>query len=453
MNIAMLVGMLICSSSAQDLPGQTSLIDPNNQDSTVLIPKADAENAQNIENASAALAELQDGMKAGSITAEQGQAQAEQLTSVVTELAEKMPESTAVQTCAARFHIQAGDPDKAISYAQKALDISPNDPFPLVTMGVASHMKGDYPRADEMAHLAMEANRAYKPAASLHFLSHGRAPRSQEGLSGVAETADTNTYKKILEEAQPPLLADILKKDAKIKQATENYLKRKKARGLLAGTIGKMQMRDHDGAIRQASMAIEADPRFADAYMERGMAKLEKKDSAGAEQDLSNAIYNWSLHVSSYSQIARNLAPAYALRARANMHLGRKQQALADVDRALKWNPRSGTSLMMRGEIKKELGYAAEEILKDFKLAMDIDPANFSQRYEQELAAFQEQNRRQAAKKLREERGATRLGRAHNKLEDYWGSALPPQAVPTAMGGLGALFGLMIFGMIYTRRD
>ena len=51
----------------------------------------------------------------------------------------------------------------------------------------------------------------------------------------------------------------------------------------------KVGKSDWDGAIVDFSKAIELDPKYAIAYSNRGVAKKEKGDLAGADEDLAQA--------------------------------------------------------------------------------------------------------------------------------------------------------------------
>ena len=57
----------------------------------------------------------------------------------------------------------------------------------------------------------------------------------------------------------------------------------------LAQGMTKEALNDRKGALQNYNTAIKMDPRFADAYFQRGTLKAAMKDCRGAERDLKKA--------------------------------------------------------------------------------------------------------------------------------------------------------------------
>jgi lipoprotein NlpI len=84
---------------------------------------------------------------------------------------------------------------------------------------------------------------------------------------------------------------------------------------------------DLDGAVADYSRAIEIDPNYRDAYINRGNARSEKGDPDGAVADYSRAI-----------EIDPKFAVAYSNRGNVFQAKGQFDQAVADFNDAMKRN-------------------------------------------------------------------------------------------------------------------
>ena len=100
----------------------------------------------------------------------------------------------------------------------------------------------------------------------------------------------------------------------------------------------------------------------ADQYYERGAAKKDREDYAGAYQDLTMAIRLDPKHYKAYSKRCAVL-----------INSRRDEEALPDCERALAINPRYFRALYNRGLIRKENGDPAGA-LRDFNQALKINP-------------------------------------------------------------------------------
>ena len=117
-----------------------------------------------------------------------------------------------------------------------------------------------------------------------------------------------------------------------------------------------------DMAIAGYSDAIRLNPRFADAYNNRGIAYEKKGEIDRALKDYNEAI-----------EIDPNLAVAYSNRGNARSQLGRYEEALADFDEAIRLNPDYPEDYNNRGNARSQLG-RYEEALADFDEAIRLNP-------------------------------------------------------------------------------
>jgi tetratricopeptide (TPR) repeat protein len=115
-------------------------------------------------------------------------------------------------------------------------------------------------------------------------------------------------------------------------------------------------------AIVNFNRAIELDPRYFQAYIERGNVKDALQDLPGAIADFTTAI---ALNPKS--------APAYYNRATVMSRSGRRQAAIADYDRAIAINPRYAQAYLNRGNELDDLGDTAGA-LKSYNAAISIRP-------------------------------------------------------------------------------
>ena len=141
---------------------------------------------------------------------------------------------------------------------------------------------------------------------------------------------------------------------------------------------------EYDAALDDYSEAIRLNPNNVNAWGGRGIIQVRHMNQyQAAELDLTRSI-----------QLQPNRGHAYLHRARANWHLGRAEQALADYDRAIsllsqQHPPHSCTASVAffeRGDFyfqKNDLARAIE----DFTEAIRLDP-NYWEAYERRAKAF-----------------------------------------------------------------
>ena len=108
---------------------------------------------------------------------------------------------------------------------------------------------------------------------------------------------------------------------------------------------GYVENVEYDQAIAALSEAIRLDPRYAEAYFQRGNALLGKGWSNRAIADYSEAV-----------RISPELAKALNNRGEAYRDFGDSEKALADFNEAIRLDPRCGVAYAGRGAILSERG-------------------------------------------------------------------------------------------------
>ncbi len=122
------------------------------------------------------------------------------------------------------------------------------------------------------------------------------------------------------------------------------------------------KQREYKGAIRGYDRVIEIDPDFADAYYNRGVAKVRLKEFQEAIKDFDKAI---------------KLKPedifCYLNRGVAKDQIKEFQEAIKDFDEAIDLKPEYPYSYVNRGIAKAKLG-DHEGAVEDFDKAVDLKP-------------------------------------------------------------------------------
>ena len=126
--------------------------------------------------------------------------------------------------------------------------------------------------------------------------------------------------------------------------------------------IAKIEKGDWAGAIADFDRAIKLKPDYAKAYVNRGIAKIEKGDWAGAITDYDSA-----------NKLKPDYAEAYVNRGIAKIEKGDWAGAIADFDRANKLKPDYAEAYVNRGIAKIEKGDWAGAIA-DFDRAIKLKP-------------------------------------------------------------------------------
>jgi tetratricopeptide (TPR) repeat protein len=142
----------------------------------------------------------------------------------------------------------------------------------------------------------------------------------------------------------------------------------------------KIDRRDYDGAIADATKAIEVDAKCADAWFNRARAKAGKRDAAGAVEDYTRAI-----------EMDPKLPGAYVNRGIQKRALGDVDAAIADYSKAIEVSPRYAFAFRNRGVAKAGKG-DFEGAIADYDKAIEIRPKYFEAYNDRGLAHY---NRRE----------------------------------------------------------
>jgi tetratricopeptide (TPR) repeat protein len=102
---------------------------------------------------------------------------------------------------------------------------------------------------------------------------------------------------------------------------------------------------DYQGAVNSFTEAIKLNPKYANAYNDRGVTRFQLADKQGAIEDYNQAI-----------KINPNYADAYYNRGNSRSDLGDKEGAIRDYTQAIKINPNFAEAYGNRGIIRSDLG-------------------------------------------------------------------------------------------------
>ena len=126
----------------------------------------------------------------------------------------------------------------------------------------------------------------------------------------------------------------------------------------------KMELKRFDEAIEDYSQAIRLDPDEARTYFNRGNAKMELKRFDEAIEDYSQAI-----------RLDPDNARIYVNRGNTKMELRRFDEAIEDYNQAIRLNPDDAVAYFNRGNAKMELK-RFDEAIEDYSQAIRLDPDN-----------------------------------------------------------------------------
>jgi tetratricopeptide (TPR) repeat protein len=124
--------------------------------------------------------------------------------------------------------------------------------------------------------------------------------------------------------------------------------------------LEKARQKDYPGAIEEFTDAIQENPYFADAYVQRGLAYY---DSGAIHQAVSD--YTAALNLNPRS------IEAYYCRALARLALKNLPGALGDVDKTISLNPKHAAAYNLRGIVRRKQG-SIPEAIASFKKAAEL---------------------------------------------------------------------------------
>ena len=153
--------------------------------------------------------------------------------------------------------------------------------------------------------------------------------------------------------------------DGAIADATEALDKDPRlSRAWQARASVRAQRRELEGAIADATNALELDPRFAAAWATRGLARVLQGDMEGAALDATRAI-----------ELDPRLAQGYGVRAVARMQQRKADAAIADATKALELDPGSVLSWEVRAMARRQKG-DDEGAIADYSKELELAPSS-----------------------------------------------------------------------------
>jgi tetratricopeptide (TPR) repeat protein len=172
-------------------------------------------------------------------------------------------------------------------------------------------------------------------------------------LDAVHEVTEQAEAQKRQEKARKEAEAQRKKEEAEAKQKKEEA-KRFFDLGLKAT--------HHREKIELYSKAIEFDPNYADAFINRSNSKINLGQHAEALQDYDQVI-----------RLKPDDADAFINRGDAKDRLGQYAEAIKDYGQAIRLKPDDAKAFIKRGDVKNKLGQYAEAI-QDYDQAIRLKP-------------------------------------------------------------------------------
>jgi tetratricopeptide (TPR) repeat protein len=139
----------------------------------------------------------------------------------------------------------------------------------------------------------------------------------------------------------------------------------------------KYDQNDYEGAIADYTEAIRIDPRNADAYNGRGLAKAKNYIKAINSYDLVAAIADYNKAIN----INPNIAAFYSNRAAAYQQQNKYKEALIDYSKAIAISPRNSDLYLDRGYVYAQIGDRSNSI-KDYRSGEVIMNPSTSSEYD-----------------------------------------------------------------------
>ena len=147
---------------------------------------------------------------------------------------------------------------------------------------------------------------------------------------------------------------------------TEKEIPKDEAATKAAEFINKAQTyldkNDYSHAVLVYTQALDADPKSAESYAGRALAKAGLNDIEGATADISRAI-----------KLDRNCASAYRVRSIIKRALADPNGAIADASHAIELTPTNPQNYLTRGLAYESLKDFREAIL-DYTVAVELNP-------------------------------------------------------------------------------
>ena len=229
------------------------------------------------------------------------------------------------------FLLIDADPEEAIIYFGKVLELDPANANAYVNRGVAKGKLGRHGEGIADFDKAIELDPANVKAYVNRGTAHVREGRHLEGIADFDEAIEL---------------------DPRNVQAYVN-------RGAANSSSGR-----HQQARRDFGMAIGLAPTNVDAYMGRAMASKDLRHRGEAFADFDKAI-----------ELDPANVKAYVNRGAAKAEEGRHIEGIADFDKAIKLDPANAKAYLNRGTAKTSIGRYSEAVV-DLDKAIELDPAS-----------------------------------------------------------------------------
>ena len=274
------------------------------------------------------------------------------------------------------------DYEQAISYANQALKVNPNEAIAYNYRGNAKYALKDYQGAIADYSSAIEVDPNYSYSYNNRGAARSHLKNYQEAITDFSRAIEI---------------------DPKFAMAYTN-------RGRT-----KNKLKDYQGAINDFTHVIELDPNHTFAYNNRGNAYKNIGDYVKAIVDFSRAI-----ELDPNFQSRESLAEAYHSSAGANMESGNYQRAIADYSKVVEIFSGHPKPYYLRGYAKfKSKDY--EGAIADYKRVLELEPDYPDAYYRIGLAYKNLGNKNEAlehyrqAARLYKEQGYTEF---YNQMQD-----------------------------------
>jgi tetratricopeptide (TPR) repeat protein len=281
-----------------------------------------------------------------------------------------------------------GDHDNAIADYTKAIEIDPAFVLALSNRSNGYRIKREYDLAIADASRAIELNPSYAVAYSNRGLAYGGKGDNDRAIADYTKAIEIDPkyaraydnrgvayWRKGNKDGAIADYSNAIEADKKYSNAYIN-------RGLARRAKGEI-----DGAIADYSAAIEINPQYAPTYNHRGNAYVDKGEHELAIADFTKAIGldpkdlpgakkanldGGTVEDHPSIELDPKFADAYNNRGMAYARKGDRTRAIADYTKALEFNPKFIWGYNNRGLAYSSMG-AYDKAIADFDKAIEID--------------------------------------------------------------------------------